>query len=117
MPQLGELKTASDIASACKENIAAFNVLERAIEKLCALLSVLVAYVDPAAILLGNQDPSFYEVVLPLMERHLAAHLEGCHSQRVDVKIVPAPTDSALRGVAGLVFEKSFRTEDIVQDS
>ncbi|MFC1497084.1 ROK family protein [Verrucomicrobiota bacterium] len=108
-PELGNLKSAVDIVDAAKDNVVVMNVLDRAMERLCRLLSVLVAYVDPDVILLGNQDPRFYELVLPMLKKHLLTQLQGCSSGEVDMHIVPSAMDSALRGVAGLVIDNAFK--------
>ena len=76
-----------------------------AMEHLSSLLAILVAYFDPDVILLGNQDPRFYEVVVPLLEKHLQQRLQGNYQDTVEMQIVPAAQNSALRGVAGLVID------------
>lgn len=108
-PGLGSIKNAVDIAKEASRNVVIANVLDRAMERLSRLLSVLVAYIDPEVILLGNQDPTFYEVVTPMLKKHLLLRLQGCNSSEVDIKIVPSATDSALRGVAGLIINRAFK--------
>ena len=108
-PQLGELETAVDIADAAADNLVVANILDRAMERLSSVLSVLAAYIDPEVILLGNQDPRFYEVIVPLLKKHLVLRQRGFSSTDVDIQIVPSAGNSALRGAAGLVMDRAFK--------
>jgi predicted NBD/HSP70 family sugar kinase len=108
-PELGSLGSASEIAAAAAGNIVVLNVLDRAMERMSGLLSVLVAYVDPEVILLGNQDPAFYETLVPILRKHLCTRLQGCGAEALNIQVVPSAEDSALRGMAGLIFDRAFR--------
>lgn len=110
VPNAAPLDTAVQIAEAAEKNIVVSNILDRAMERLGRLLAVLIAYIDPEIILLGNQDPRFYQTVMPMLKRHLAVHLHGSSSKDIDIQIVPNAEDSALRGVAALVVDKAFQS-------
>ncbi len=109
-PHLGPTLTAGDIAEASEDNQVVVNILDRAMEYLSTVLSVLVAYIDPDVILLGNQDPRFYEVVAPLIEKHMLVRLQGHYRTDIDIQVVPSAKHSALRGVAGLVIDQACQT-------
>ena len=106
LPQ-NDISSAADIGNN-GENQIIVNVLDRAMEKLTAILAPLVAYIDPQQILLGNQNREFYEVLLPAFEKHLRSNLQGCASQNVDIQIAPATEDCALRGIAGVAISEAF---------
>lgn len=102
------IKTAKQIGENSGKQIVV-NVLDRAMAKLADVVAPLVAYIDPQQILLGNQSQSFYEALLPVFEKHIRANLQGCASQKVDIRIAPSSEDCALRGIAGVAICEAFK--------
>ncbi len=109
LPELGALSGAAGVAEAARQYPVAAEVLQRAMERICVVLSPLVAYVDPQVVLLGNQLPEFYDAVLPFLRHHLSSpRLQGSYGGSVPIEIVRSPSP-ALRGVAGLVLDQVFK--------
>jgi glucokinase len=109
MPSLGSSPSPLDLADAIRKNPVAANVADRAMARLGRQVGTLAAYVDPDAILLGEQEPTLYEALLPSLRRHIASEFQGRGADELPIELVAAPEYASLRGMAAMVIHEAFR--------
>ncbi len=109
MPSLGSAPSPLELADAIRKNPVAANVADRAMARLGRQVGTLAAYVDPDAILLGEQEPTLYEALLPSLRRHIASEFQGRGAGELPIELVSAPEYAALRGMAAMVIHEAFR--------
>lgn len=109
MPSLGRTPSPLELADAIRKNPVVANVADRAMARLGRQVGTLAAYVDPDAILIGEQDPSLYEALLPSLRRHIAAEFQGRGTGELPIELVAAPEYAPLRGMAAMVIHEAFQ--------
>ncbi len=109
MPSLGNTPSPLDLANAIRKNPVAANVADRAMARLGRHVGTLAAYVDPEAILLGDQEPALYEALLPSLRRHIHSEFQGRGTEALPIEVVASPEYAPLRGVAAMVIHEAFQ--------
>lgn len=109
MPSLGNTPSPLDLADAIRKNPVAANVADRTMARLGRHVGALAAYVDPEAILLGEQEPALYEALLPSLRRHIQSEFQGRGTDALPIEIVASPEYAPLRGVAAMVIHEAFQ--------
>lgn len=108
LPALGATASPLDLAEAIRVNPEAMTVADGAMARLGRWLGVLAAYVDPDAILLGEQEPALYESLLPSLRRHIQSEFQGRGSVP-PIELVASPEHAPLRGIAAMVIDEAFK--------
>ena len=109
VPSFADIHTPMEIVQAAHENLEAAGILDAAMGRIANVLAVLIGYIDPETVVLGNQEAEFYEAVAPLLQKHLHTRLSGPLHRSVDVHISRNAQFTALRGAAGLVIDHAFQ--------
>lgn len=109
MPHSGSTPISLHLADAIRKNPVAANVAARVMAQLGHHLGRLAAYVDPEAILLGEQEPAFYEALLPFLRRHIQSEFHGRGTSSLRIEIVSKPEFAPLRGIAAMVIHEAFQ--------
>jgi len=109
MPSLGNTPSPLELADAIRKNPVAANVADRAMARLGRHVGTLAAYVDPEAILLGDQEPALYEALLPSLRRHIHSEFQGRGTEALPIEVVASPEYAPLRGVAAMVIHEAFQ--------
>ena len=109
MPALGSNPSPRDIADAILKNPVAANVADRAMAKLGRQIGTLAAYVDPDALLLGEQEQALYEALLPSLRHHIQSEFQGRGTVDLPITLVKSPEHAPLRGIAAMVIDEAFK--------
>lgn len=109
VPSLKENATPQELAAAIARDPAAARVADGAMARLGRWLGALAAYVDPDAILLGEQDPALYEALMPFLRQHIQQEFQGRSTELPPIELVASPQHAPLRGIAAMVIHEAFR--------
>ncbi|GEM_PF-6578951 len=74
--------------------------LENGLNSLANILRPLIAAIDPEIILLGNQEPNFYKLCMPILKKLLKTN--------INLEIVSDSNSSALTGIASKILNAIF---------
>jgi len=109
-PDLSGISTAAGVADWALRERAVMNVLDRIVARLAQILAPILAAVDPEALLLGSPSASLTKLLLDLLRRHLDGALMGLGARHVRLIAAGGDRAATLRGIGGLVIDRSFRT-------
>jgi predicted NBD/HSP70 family sugar kinase len=108
-PSLDENATPRELADLIRVNPQAAAVADQAMARLGRLLGTLASYVDPDAILLGEQEPALYEALLPSLRHHIEEKFQGRNAETIPIDLIASQTHAPLTGIAAMVFNEAFR--------
>jgi len=107
------ITSAGDVARLAVEDRVVMNTLDRLIGRVAGILTPILAALDPEALLLGTPDPALSRILCDLLQRRLDVELMGLGSQKVQLIVAAADTRATLRGIAGLVIDRCFRSGNL----
>ncbi len=108
-PALTEEATPRELADFIRVNPQAATVADQAMGRMGRLLGTLASYVDPDAILLGEQEPALYEALLPALRHHIQEKFQGRNAEAVPIDLIAAQEHAPLTGIAAMVIHEAFR--------
>jgi len=110
-------ETAADIAAAAQADPEVVKVLDDSVARIATVLAGFVAALDPQAVILGTPNRDFSTLIRPLLQQHLYEELIGMEPAGAEILIAETVEEGALKGIAGLVIERSFRDAAVLQDT
>ena len=108
-PLMNDEATPADLAELIRSNPQAAEIADQAMARLGRLLGTLASYVDPDAILLGEQEPALYEALLPSLRHHIQQEFQGRGAEALPIELVASPEHAPQRGIAAMVINEAFR--------
>jgi predicted NBD/HSP70 family sugar kinase len=105
---------AASLARQAAHDPVVHNVLDRAAGRIARALAPLLAAVDPEAVVLGSGARELSETMRPLLEHALRTELALPASQGPRFRVGEPEGAATLKGIAGLVIEKAFRSGSVV---
>lgn len=105
-----DVQTVGQIPAAMQQEAGVHQLLDEATERIIAVLSGLVAALDPQAVVLGTDNRELTEALAPLLDKHLGEALNDLHKRSVQVRSADEVHTSSLRGIGGMVIHKAFRS-------
>lgn len=109
-PDQSRITSANEVAQLAGEDRVVMNTLDRIVARLATILTPILAALDPDGLVIGTPAPALSQILCDLLDRRLQMELMGIGSQ--GIKPIPggAGADSTLRGIAGLVLDRCFRS-------
>ncbi|NQU73957.1 MAG: ROK family transcriptional regulator [Candidatus Omnitrophica bacterium] len=108
-PAYRDVYSAGDIARCANGNKRVTNVLDKAVGRMVKILAPLIASLDPQALVLGNQEPLFYNTIIPFLHKHMLSEHKAMAQFGPQIFIAKSGKDASLKGIAGLVIEDYFK--------
>jgi len=111
------IQTATDLITAATSQKKIADGIEAAITKLSFILSGAIAAIDPQVIVLGTGDEGFSHYLKQLLEPAMLRRMHGIQNMETEFKVAADVENSSLRGIAGLVIDRSFKKAQVLQDT